>query len=197
MKPIIGIVCISNNQAIGNKTGELIYQINYDMKHFQKTTVTTKDTNKKNAVIMGNTTFKSMGKPLKNLINYVITNNCVVKSETEDLYYYNNILTCLMEVQTNEMIETIYIIGGATIYQFCLDLHLYDELIISYVHSPANKTGDVYFPNIDFNKYFIEKKSNFINVFDKKSQENQIYTIYYLKKYDHVCQDFINKMTYY
>ena len=66
MKPIIGIACISNNQTIGNKTGELIYQMNHDMKHFQKTTVTTKDPNKKNAVVMGNSTYKSMGKPLKN-----------------------------------------------------------------------------------------------------------------------------------
>ena len=196
MKPIIGIACISNNQTIGNKTGELIYQMNHDMKHFQKTTVTTKDPNKKNAVVMGNSTYKSMGKPLNNRVNYVITNNCVLKSETENVYYYNNILTCLMDIQSNENIESIYIIGGATIYQFCLDLHLYDELILSYVHSPINNTGDVYFPSIDFYKYYIEKKSNFINVFDKKSQENQIYTIYYLKKYDHVCQDFIKTMTY-
>ena len=196
MKPIIGIACISNNQTIGNKTGELIYQMNHDMKHFQKTTVTTKDPNKKNAVLMGNSTYKSMGKPLKNRINYVITNNCVLKSETENLYYYNNVLTCLMDIQSNENIESIYIIGGATIYQFCLDLNLYDELILSYVHSPVNKTGDVYFPIIDFKKYYIDKKSDFINVFDKKSQENQTYTIYYLKKYDYVCQDFIKTMTY-
>ena len=196
MKPIIGIACISNNQAIGNKNGKLIYQMNHDMKHFQKTTVTTKDPNKKNAVVMGNSTYKSMGKPLNNRVNYVITNNCVLKSETENVYYYNNILTCLMDIQSNENIESIYIIGGATIYQFCLDLHLYDELILSYVHSPINNTGDVYFPSIDFYKYYIEKKSNFINVFDKKSQENQIYSIYYLKKYDHVCQDFMKTMTY-
>lgn len=196
MKPIIGIACISNNQTIGNKTGELIYQMNHDMKHFQKTTVTTKDPNKKNAVVMGNSTYKSMGKTLKNRVNYVITNNCVLKSETENLFYYNNVLTCLMDIQSNVNIESIYIIGGATIYQFCLDLNLYDELILSYVHSPVNKTGDVYFPIIDFKKYYIEKKSDFINVFDKKSQENQIYTIYYLKKYDNVCQDFIKTMTY-
>lgn len=196
MKPIIGIACISNNQAIGNKIGELIYQMNHDMKHFQKTTLTTKDPNKKNAVLMGNSTYKSMGKPLKNRVNYVITNNCLLKSETENLFYYNNVLTCLMDIQSNENIESIYIIGGATIYKFCLDLNLYDELILSYVHSPINNTGDVYFPNIDFYKYYIEKKSNFINIFDKKSQENKIYTIYYLKKYDHVCQDFIKTMTY-
>ena len=145
---------------------------------------------------MGNSTYKGMGKPLKNRINYVITNNCVLKSDTEDLYYYNNVLTCLMEIQSNETIETIYIIGGATIYQFCLEHHLYDELILSYVHSPVNSTGDVYFPNIDFYKYYIDKKSNYINVFDKKSEKNQIYTIYFLKKYDHVCQDFIKTMTY-
>lgn len=193
---IIGIACISNNKAIGKNNGELIYQMNYDIKHFQKTTLTTNDPNKKNAVVMGNKTYKSMGKPLKNRINCVITNNCVIKSETEDLHYYNDILKCLIEIQSNENIETIYIIGGATIYQFCFDHYLYDELIISYVHSPVNKTGDVFFPNIDFYKYYIEKKSDFINVFDKKSQENQIYTIYYLKKYDHVCQDFIKTMTY-
>lgn len=195
MKPIIGIACISNNKAIGFKNGDLIHQMNFDMKHFQTTTTTTKDPEKKNAVVMGNQTYKSMGKPLNKRINYVITNSCLSKSENENLHYYNNILTCLMEIQANESIESIYIIGGATIYQFCFDLHLYDELILSYVHLPVNNRGDVYFPNINFNKYYVEKKSESIQDVDKKSNENQIYTIYYLKKYDSICEDFIKTMT--
>ena len=213
MKPIIGIACISNNKAIGSSNGKLIYEMYYDMKHFQNTTCTTKDKNKINAVIMGNKTYQSIRKPLANRINYVIThssiqNNCNnndnsnnnidnnIDNNDNNLYFCNNILTCLMEAQSNDNIESIYIIGGASIYQFCFDLHLYDELILSYVHSPKNTSGNVYFPYIDFNKYYIYDKKNSVKVFDKKTQTNQNYIIYYLKKYDNLCDEFIKIMSF-
>ena len=210
MKPIIGIACISNNRSIGSSDGKLIYEMNYDMKHFNKTTVTTNDNSKRNAVIMGNNTFKSIGKPLSKRINYVITNQCVSelgsdivleKTSTDtnnnnDLYFYNNILTCIMNIQSNQNIEKIFVIGGASIYQICFDLNLFDELILSFVHFPKNDTGNIYFPYIDFNKYYIINRNETINVFDKKSQNNQLYTIYYLKKYDHSCEQFIKLMSY-
>lgn len=205
MKPIIGIACISNNRAIGNNNGQLIYEMNYDMKHFYKTTVTTKDPEKVNAVIMGNKTYKSMKKPLEKRINYVITHDCVSNSaESESIndnmksnvHFYNNILNCIMEAQSSENIETIYIIGGASIYQFCFDLNLFDELILSYVHLPKSTSGSVFFPYIDFNKYYINNHSESIQVYDKKTQSNQQYTIYYLKKYDHVCDEFIKTLSF-
>ena len=141
------------------------------MKHFYKTTVTTKDPEKVNAVIMGNKTYKSMKKPLEKRINYVITHDCVSNSaESESIndnmnsnvHFYNNILNCIMEAQSSENIETIYIIGGASIYQFCFDLNLFDELILSYVHLPKSTSGSVFFPYIDFNKYYINNIGFFI-----------------------------------
>ena len=36
---IIGIACISNNQAIGKTNGELIYQMNYDINAGESTTI--------------------------------------------------------------------------------------------------------------------------------------------------------------
>jgi dihydrofolate reductase len=193
MKPIIGISCVSNNGAIGNHE-DLIYQINYDMAHFRKTTTSTKDPNKTNAVVMGNRTYENIKIPLKNRTNYVITTNIISNSEYYNLYYYNNVITCLMDIQSNDNIETIFIIGGSTIFQYCFNLNLFNELILSYIHSPKNKKGDIFFPNINFNKYYIKNKSETVNVYDKNSERNQVYTIFYLKQYDTICQNFIKAM---
>lgn len=193
MKPIIGISCVSNNGAIG-KNENIIYQIHYEIAHFRKTTTSTIDPNKTNAVVMGNSIYESIKMPLKNRTNYVITSNIIAKSDIYNLYYYNNVLKCLMDIQSNNNIETIYIIGGSTLFNYCLNLNLYDELILSYIHTSQNKKGKSIFPKINFNKYYIKNKSETVTVYDKKNEKNEVYTIFYLKKYDTISQDFIKAM---
>ena len=141
-----------------------------------------------------------MQKPLPNRMNYVITHDYSIQSEHDNLLYYNNILSCVMDIQSNDIIESIYVIGGAIIYQFFFDYQLYDELILSYVHnnktySDIAKDEVILFPSINFKQYYIHKTSELINVYDKKSEQNQLYSIYFLKKYDHLCQHFINSLS--
>ena len=64
METII-IVAVSENDAIG-KDNKLLFQLKEDMKNFKKLTTG-------NIVIMGRKTYESIGKPLKDRINIVIS----------------------------------------------------------------------------------------------------------------------------
>jgi dihydrofolate reductase len=64
---IIGIVAISKNFAIG-KDGKLPWHYSADLKFFKQTTTG-------NAIVMGWNTWKSLGKPLPNRLNIVLTRN--------------------------------------------------------------------------------------------------------------------------
>ena len=105
---IIGIVAISQNLAIG-KDGKIPWHYSADLKFFKQTT-------SGNTVVMGRKTFESIGKPLPNRLNIVLSrdneieNTIVLRSKTEVLK--------LAEYLKND----IFIIGGANIYREFADI---------------------------------------------------------------------------
>lgn len=183
MKKIIGISCLASNRAIGIKNN-LIFKLPRDMQFFKNTTIKTNVSNKTNAVIMGKNTFNSLRGPcLPKRHNCVISNsifNGTNVSNTENISYFSNIHTCLNNLNYRDDIESIYVIGGESIYKYFMDNNLYDELLISYVSEPEVDYGDTFFPYINFNIY---------NKVDQISNENILngnnlykYSIYNIKK---------------
>ena len=73
MKKLKIIVAVANNNAIGNK-GKLLYTLKDDMKYFKAKT-------NGNVVIMGRKTFESIGKPLSNRVNIVLSSNKIVETD--------------------------------------------------------------------------------------------------------------------
>lgn len=67
---IIGIVAIAKNYAIG-KDGKLPWHYPADLKFFKETTTD-------HAVVMGFNTWKSIGKPLPNRLNLVISRSATI-----------------------------------------------------------------------------------------------------------------------
>ena len=63
------IVAVAENGVIGNKNA-LLWHISEDLKHFKATTTG-------HAVIMGRKTYESLGRPLPNRTNVVITRQAV------------------------------------------------------------------------------------------------------------------------
>ena len=61
------IVAISENNAIG-KNNELLFKIKKDLQNFKEITTN-------NVVIMGRKTYESIGKPLPNRINVILSRN--------------------------------------------------------------------------------------------------------------------------
>lgn len=103
---IIGIVAVSKNNAIGKK-GKLPWHYSADMKFFRETTTG-------HAVVMGRKTWLSLGKPLKNRLNIVLSRDSNIEPQ-ESLVVLRDIESVLSfgESLTTDM----FVIGGAQIYE--------------------------------------------------------------------------------
>ena len=145
------IFAMDNKGGIG-KDNQLLIKCKEDMKFF-------KDTTTNNIVIMGYNTFLSMSyKALPNRLNFVITNtyincdNVITVKHISDAFH---IINCINYIDKSFLINhSIFIIGGAYVYNYCLD---------NYPNSIDNVYSTEY--NDDYNAdIFINKKhidSNF------------------------------------
>lgn len=136
------IVAIGKNNEIG-KNNKLLWHIPEDLKKFKKITLG-------KTVVMGKNTYESIGKPLPNRYNIVLTknlksfpNNCNEKLEICDNF------SKIVEKYKNSD-EEVFIIGGAQVYKKTLELKIIEKLYISHIDFSDNE-ADVYFPEIDYN----------------------------------------------
>ena len=130
MRKISIIVAMSQNSVIGLKN-ELPWHISEDLKNFRKITIN-------HSVIMGRKTYDSIGKPLKDRNNIVISRNAsLVIDGVEVVNSFENAIS-----KTNESSET-FIIGGGQIYSIALPIatHMY----ITKVDGIFD--GDAFFPD--------------------------------------------------
>jgi dihydrofolate reductase len=124
------VVAISQNHAIG-KDNKLLWYLPKDLKHFKE--ITTGHT-----VIMGRKTYESVGKPLPNRRNIIITRQQVKIEGCEVV----NSVEAALALCKNE--AEVFIVGGAEIYRQAL--HLTDRIYLTLIHE--NFEGDTYFPEI-------------------------------------------------
>lgn len=162
MKKII-ISAVAKNGVIGKSNGEIPWHSKEEFQHFKSTTYGY-------PVIMGRTTFETLGKPLKGRLNIIITRNKDIKFDFDDLRVFNSLEEAYVFCK-NKNYEKIFIIGGAKIYRQAMEAA--DEMIISIMNFEAE--GDIYFPKIDDNvwkKALVEKRSEFeILVYLRRKQE--------------------------
>src|SRR4029079_10403358 len=102
---IIGIAAVSQNNAIG-KGGKLPWHYSSDMKFFRETTTG-------HAVVMGRKTWLTIGKPLKNRLNIVLTRDSTIEPQ-ESLLVFSDIESVLS--LSNSLTTDLFVIGGAQIY---------------------------------------------------------------------------------
>jgi|SRR5215213_6371654 len=102
---IIGIAAVDRQGAIG-KGGKLPWHYSVDMKFFRETTTG-------HAVVMGRKTWLTIGKPLKNRLNIVLSRDSTIEPQESLL-----VLTDFEAViSLNESLTTdLFVIGGAQIY---------------------------------------------------------------------------------
>ena len=135
---ISAIVAVARNRVIG-KDNDIPWRLSSDLKYFKKVTIG-------HHIIMGRKSFMSLGRPLPNRTNVVVTrdpffiaSNCLV---------VHSIPEALAICKDNGEQEA-FIIGGGTIYEQTLDI--VDTLYITEVD--AEPEGDAYFPEIDHDKW--------------------------------------------
>lgn len=133
MKPTISlIVAVAQNGIIGTG-GTMPWHITEDFRHFKAVT-------SGHSVVMGRKTYESIGRPLPNRRNIVITRNTAL-----------NIEGCEMAGSLEEALamcdgeQEIFVIGGGEIYRQSMPLA--DKLYIT--HVGVEVEGDTRFPDID------------------------------------------------
>lgn len=117
----------------------LPWSIKEEMNHFRNIT-------RNQIVVMGQKTFESIGKPLVNRLNIVISDDPNFKYE--NVIVYNDIQKLIDDYKNKH----IYIIGGKTIYE--LFAPIADELIVSKIKKTYNCNRHL---NIDFSNFKLIK----------------------------------------
>lgn len=135
------IVAASTNNAIG-KNNKMLWHLPDDFKYFKKNTI-------EHSVVMGRKTFESIGKPLPERRNIVLTRNQDWQAEDVDS------ANALEEVLTYCRDERqIFIIGGADIYKQFLPLAT--RVLLTRVH--AELDGDAFFPELIAQQWTLTSK---------------------------------------
>ena len=123
---------MSENRVIGINN-KLPWHLPADLRHFRRLTTG-------HPVIMGRRNYESIGKPLPNRTNIVVTRNpdyraagCLVTHSLDDA----------MNSAGND--RDIFIIGGAEIYRQAFDRA--NRIFITLIH--ARIEGDTYFPEFE------------------------------------------------
>lgn len=130
---IIGIVAIAKNFAIG-RDGKLPWHYSADLKHFKETTTG-------QAVVMGSKTFRSIGKPLPNRLNIVLSRSAQINT-ADDLIFLRSEREA---IDIGKYLKCdLFVIGGAKTYaEFA---PLIDAWIVT--HVPVDVDGaDVFMPS--------------------------------------------------
>jgi len=139
---IVLIAAFAQNRVVGINNS-LPWHLPEDLKYFKRTT-----TGK--AIIMGRKTYDSIGRPLPNRTNIVISRNSELKIEgVKVVDSLQAAIDLAKEVNFINGVEEVMVIGGASIYEEALPQA--DRLYITHVH--AEVKGDAYFPEVDFSQW--------------------------------------------
>jgi dihydrofolate reductase len=132
------ILASTLNGGIGIN-GRIPWNLKEEMSIFKQITTNVNCYIKKNAVIMGYDTWKSLPyKPLKNRINIILTSKKNVIQETDDIKTFDNFDTALEYCEHNIYIDKVFVIGGSSLYNLCLNNPTYfnkiDKIHLSIVY---------------------------------------------------------------
>lgn len=133
---LAAIVAMAENNAIG-VDNDLPWRLPDDLKFFKRVT-------SGKPVLMGRKTFESLGRPLVNRLNIVITTR-EHPELPEGVLHYNNIDDAIARMK-EEGKEEGFIIGGGKIYEQTLPM--LDRLYITRVHTTI-ADAHTYFPELN------------------------------------------------
>ncbi|WP_337045094.1 dihydrofolate reductase [Emticicia sp. 17c] len=129
------IVAVAENGAIG-KDNQLLWRLSADLKQFKALTTG-------HAIIMGRKTFDSIGKPLPNRTNIVVSRQKSVSAD-EAVLVASSLQEAIKLAYQVKADDEVFIIGGGNIYEQALELT--DKIYLTEVK--ANIEGDTFFPKL-------------------------------------------------
>ena len=150
------IVAISKNRVIGD-SNKLIWHLPADLKRFKEITTG-------HPIVMGRKTFQSIGRPLPNRRNIIITRD--ENFEVEGCEVVNSIEEALLLTNND-----CFIIGGGEIYKQTIAIG--EQIYMTVVDKEFE--GDTTFPELD-SSWYVSKKEDF--VLDDKNPHNYSFIFY-------------------
>ena len=130
------IAAVGQNNELG-KDNALIWNLPNDLKFFKKMTIN-------HPVIMGKHTFNSIGHPLPNRYNIVISTSLEASEGVEVVRDFESILDRFLNSP-----EEVFIIGGSSLYHFFT--FFASKIYLTEIEATAE--ADVYFPEFDKSSY--------------------------------------------
>jgi len=166
---IISSLVAMNRSLLIGKDNDLPWHLKDDLAHF-------KNYSMNKPIVMGRNTYESIGRPLPNRNNIVITTTI---NELDGAVVVNNLPDAIEAAKkyclANNQDE-IVIIGGAKIFTLAKDM--INKLVITWVE--ANElVGDVYYPRFNLENWIEQSQKSF-----KKNADND---------YDFVIKEYLLK----
>lgn len=151
------VVAMSNNWVIG-VNNDLPWSLKDDLAHFKKYT-----TGK--IIVMGRKTYESIGRPLPNRVNFVISSTL---KDIEGVSIFTSLEDAIEAAKIynldQDIANEIAIIGGGYLFRDSMDS--FNKLILTRVDCSID--GDVYYPEIDFSNWELISSDEFL-----KNEDNQ------------------------
>ena len=136
------IVAVGNHVELKGwpmgRNGAMPWNNKADLKWF-------KDTTTGHPVIMGRKTYEAIGHPLKNRTNIVVTTRDDLWVENSGIRVYNNLEDAIKFAKSID--EEVFIIGGASIYDYALSHDLVDRVYVDILAEDV-PDADTFFPDI-------------------------------------------------
>ena len=142
---MVTIIAAMTDQFVIGKGNTLPWHIPDEFKHFKEAT-------RGHPIIMGRKTFESIGRPLPNRQNIVVSSSFPAQEGIEVCATIPEALACAKKYNSEP-----FIIGGGTIYKQALPFT--DRMIISRIKKQY--PGDVFFPEFDSNDWNIEERKEY------------------------------------
>ena len=151
------LVALSNNFVIG-VNNDLPWKLKKDLQHFSAYT-------QNKAIVMGRKTFESIGRPLPNRKNIVISSSLQSQESLEVVPNLNQAIEAAsLWSKDNSAEEEIVLIGGG--YVFEESKNIVNKLVLTRVECEID--GDVFYPQIDLSDWKETSRESY-----KRDSENE------------------------
>ena len=151
------LVALSNNFVIG-VNNDLPWKLKKDLQHFSAYT-------QNKAIVMGRKTYESIGRPLPNRKNIVISSSLESQEDLEVVPNLNQAIEVASQWNKDKLAgEEIVLIGGG--YVFEESKNIVNKLVLTRVECEIN--GDVFYPQIDLSDWKEISQESF-----KRDSENE------------------------
>lgn len=154
---MVSLIVAHARQNVIGFNGDMPWSLPVDLKRLKSLTTG-------NTIVMGRRTFETLGRPLPNRKNVVLTTNKNFKADG---------ITVIHSIDEIKNLEgKVFIFGGSTIYE--QTMHLVDEMFVTIIDESFG--GDTFFPPYDINEWTVVSEEDG-TVDDKNRYPHRFYQL--------------------